>query len=150
MPRQAVPTHPSQYLVVDPKTGGYLPGRGPLAYTHWYGGEVLEGLEARTAAVIRNVTRAAADIARANHPWLNRTGQLEASVFAAEPRRHGDKIFAIWGAHFPALFLEYGTVKMEPYPFLRPAADQAYRLANFAGAIRHGLHGSADLLPMTL
>ena len=121
------------------------PAVAPETYVNWYGGRVLAGLEAATIAVVRNATRAAADIARANHPWQNQTGQLEVSIFAAEPEMKGDHVYAIWGAHFPALFLEYGTVKMQPYPFLRPAAAQAYRLANFAGAIRHELAGSSGL-----
>jgi hypothetical protein len=143
-----VPRSPSQLRAIDPKTGGYLPDRGPLTHFHWYGGRVEEGLELATWNTIRAATQAAARIARDNHPWQSETGQLESSVFAAEPEWKGDHIYAIWGAHSPALFLEYGTVKMPPYPFLRPAADRAYKLANFAGGIRHNLHGSADLHSM--
>lgn len=144
MPRQTVPTAPGDFKAIDDE-GNFLPGRGPKTYVQWYGGKVLSELEAATIATVRNVTRAAADYARAEHPWQNDTGQLETSIFAAEPELKGDHVYAIWGAHFPALYLEYGTVKMRPYPFLRPAADKAYRLANFAGAIRHELSGSSGL-----
>jgi hypothetical protein len=144
MPRQTIPTAPGEFRAVDDE-GNLLGGRGPRTYVHWYGGRVLAGLEVATMNVVRNVTRAAADIARHNHPWQNRTGQLEASVFAAEPEFRGDHIYALWGAHWPALYLEYGTVKMDAYPFLRPAAAEAYKLAHFAGAIRGELSGSSGL-----
>jgi HK97 gp10 family phage protein len=121
------------------------PGRGPLTHVSWYGGRILTDMEARTMAVVGNVTKAAASEARANHPWQNRTGQLEDSIFAAEPEYKGEEIVSFWGAHFPALFLEYGTVKMPAYPFLRPAFDKVARLANFAGAIRHELSASSGL-----
>ena len=142
---EPVPNLPSDFKVTHPETGALLPGRGPTTYVHWYGGKVLEGLEIATYNVVRQATQSAARIARANHPWNNDTGQLEASIFAAEPEVKAGHIYAIWGAHFPALYLEYGTVKMDPFPFLRPAADQAYRIANFAGAIRNEMHGSPGL-----
>jgi len=118
---------------------------GTRAYVNWFGGRILTELELATVNTVRAATRAAANHARANHPWQNQTGELEDSIFAAEPEIKGDHVFAIWGAHYPALYLEYGTVKMPPYPFLRPAADAAYRLINLAGAIRHEMSGSTDL-----
>jgi len=131
----AVPTSPGEFGV-----------RGPRAYVHWYGGRILTELELATVNTVRTATQAAARYARANHPWQSRhEGGLEDSIFAAEPEIKGDHVYAIWGAHWPALYLEYGTVKMPPYPFLRPAADHAYRVINFAGAIRHEMHGSTDL-----
>jgi hypothetical protein len=119
---------------------------GTLVAANWYGGAVEKGLEAATLATVGAVTKAAARYARANHPWHSRTvGGLEDSIFAAEPEIKGDHIYSIWGAHFPALYLEYGTAKMPAYPFLRPAAAATYRLANFAGDIRLGLAGSEAL-----
>jgi len=139
-----IPGRPSDFQIAGEV------GRGPLTYVHWFGGKVLEGLDVATWNTISQATKAAARYARANHPWHSETGQLEASIFAAEPEYRGDHIFAIWGAHYPALFLEYGTVNMPAYPFLRPAADQAYKLANFAGAIRTQLHGSTELSAIML
>ena len=73
-------------------------------------------------------------------------GQLEDwPVFAAEPRMMGDHIYAIWGAHFPALFLGCGTVKMDPVPVPAPgggldlSAEQPFGLRPFL----HELAGSA-------
>lgn len=109
----------------------------------WYGGEIANRATAALVPIVRNVTRAAAEYARRNHPWKNRTGDLELGIFAAEPKIEGDVVRGLWGAPSPALYLEMGTVKMPPYPFLRPAADATYRLANFAAELRLGLSGGS-------
>lgn len=60
-----------------------------------------------------------------------KTGKTKRSIRVVEgtgPRR-GRPIYVIAGTqeHRAALFLELGTVKMQPYPFLRPALGRASR-----------------------
>jgi len=69
-----------------------------------------------------------------NHPWVNRTGRLRRShrwekkgeawyEISADPRREG-------AAKNYGMFLEYGTRKMPPYPWFRPAY---FRFAKLIG-----------------
>lgn len=60
------------------------------------------------------------DFARANHPWQNRTGRLEASL-DAWPTSTGAGFGSIGVEYAP--YLELGTSKMPAYPYLRPAID---------------------------
>lgn len=108
------------------------------SYITWYGGQVLANQLELAKVVVTRLTREAAEIARANHPWQVRrtdqfTGDLEASIWADEARIEGLEVKGFWGAPPPALWLEMGTVKMAAFPFMRPAQDKAARLANFAG-----------------
>lgn len=107
--------------------GGRFRARRPGGSLLWYG----EAVEARIAAValaaVQEIATAAAAHAIDNHPWQNDTGETEASVFvnAAELTPAGIARCS-WGAAGAALFLEYGTVKMPAYPWLRPAQDATY------------------------
>jgi len=121
--------------------------RGTLVSYQWFGGRILEGLEAETAATVWTLTKRAAQIARENHPYQDhRADGLTSTIFAHDPHMRGDHIYAIWGAHSPALYIEFGTAHNDPFPFLRPAADRAYKLLPFAGGgIAGALHGSGQM-----
>lgn len=60
------------------------------------------------------------DHARANHPWQNRTGKLEASL-EAWPTEEGAAYGSV-GVEY-AKYVELGTSKMPAFPYLRPAID---------------------------
>lgn len=91
--------------------------------------------------------------AKANHPWQNRQGRLEASINIVEPAREdGAGVVGTWGSTDVryALIHELGgvivpvrakalkipqpdgsfrfvkSVKIPPRPYLRPAADATY------------------------
>lgn len=73
--------------------------------------------------------------ARAHHPWQNRTGGTEQSVHVEHA---GDHQFTVV-ADNASIFLEYGTIHMPPYPFLRPAirATQDSYAASFEKLASH-------------
>ena len=67
--------------------------------------------------------------ARNNHPWRNRSGILEGSIRPViRAREQGNMIVGLWGSVDVryAIFLELGTMRHPPFPFLRPAADVHY------------------------
>jgi hypothetical protein len=92
----------------------------------WYGREIVEEIIAEAVIAVRETTEAAAQYARDNHPWSNITYALEEGIHAQEPIVVGSWIRGRWGAPSPALFLELGTYRSSPFPFLRPAADAVY------------------------
>lgn len=92
----------------------------------WTGEAVVEELTAGMVLLIKDRADTAADYARAEHPWNNVSGDLEAGIWSGDPEIHGATIRCSWGAPSPAIYLELGTSKMPAYPFLRPAADHAY------------------------
>jgi hypothetical protein len=96
-------------------------------YVQWYGREVGDAVEAEVIAEVAATTQRAASYAAAHHPWQNLSGELEAGIFADEPVVDGLVVRGRWGAPSPALYLEYGTARSRAFPFLRPAADYAYR-----------------------
>lgn len=107
--------------------GGRFRTRRPGGTLLWYG----EAVEARIAAgallAVEEIAQRAADHAVANHPWQNRTGETESSVFVNAPELTAAGVARCsWGASGAALFLEYGTVRMPAFPWLRPAQDATY------------------------
>lgn len=132
----------------------YLKRFSDGGYVQWYGRDLGDAIEAEVIAEIHETTKKAADYARAHHPWQNQSGDLEAGIFADEPIVEGDVVRGRWGAPPPALYLEFGTVRSRPFPFLRPAADYAYgglgvRMAMRVRSIRARIRGTAAP-PMTL
>lgn len=67
--------------------------------------------------------RAGADEARDNHPYTNRTGRLESRT---RGRMTGPSEGVIEANTDYASFVEYGTSRARPYPFVEPAV----RIAN--------------------
>lgn len=93
---------------------------------HWRGDEVAKRVRAAALAAVDETTEAAAEDARANHWWANRSGSLEGNI-VVEPAKAdaGGRVAGRFGTSlrreaFYGLFLERKT------PFLRPAADREF------------------------
>lgn len=70
-------------------------------------------------AVLSAGTLRMVEYAKTNHPWQNETGETEASL---RMEKAGDHEFSfLGGGAMP--FLEWGTVKMPPFPTMQPAFD---------------------------
>ena len=66
-------------------------------------------------------------------------------VFQGREPRNGEVAYYIFAGlqeHRAALFLELGTVKMQPYPFLRPALQRTYDAQHrgFVNAVKRGFN----------
>ena len=68
---------------------------------------------------IRQAARAAAQYAKDNHPYKDRTYNLTKSIQAV-PTSNGAYLSA---RMFYGSFVEFGTVKNKAYPYLRPAIE---------------------------
>lgn len=79
--------------------------------------EVLARFPGAVDAVLSAGVERAAQYAQDHHPWQNQTGETEASVHMEQTGAHEFSLVAA-GA---SLYLEYGTIHMPPYSFLRPA-----------------------------
>lgn len=89
---------------------------------------VRELIERKTLAYgieyARRAARQAAQYAKANHAYTDRTGNLTRSIQSV-PTSTGAYLSARMGyAHF----VEYGTKRNKPYPFLRPALEHVLKL----------------------
>lgn len=114
----------------------------------WNGNNIVMAAQEACIAGINDTVIMGAELARHAHIWDNRTGQTEAAVFA-EPARLEDGGTWVWGhwgiRELPridddtgaveavstvdvALFLEFGTVKMEARPWIYPAWDATKEL----------------------
>lgn len=96
-----------------------------LSKVEWLGEIVQARIVAATMAAIDETTHAAAEDAKTNHWWSNRTGSLEANTFNAPAVIDGPRIVGKFGSSmrregFYGLFLERRT------PWLRPAADRHF------------------------
>lgn len=96
----------------------------------WNGPAVVERVRgAARDAVNATLEEAAAD-AEASHPWVNRTGQLDAEI-AVEHAKPGDSSpSGAFGTTrrrgFYGMFHELATRHEHEHPFLRPAADRHF------------------------
>ncbi len=103
----------------------------------WRGKQVNDLMVKATKFGVDKVMEQASIHAKNNHPWRNRTGILEGSIRPVmEAREQGNSIVGLWGSVDVnyAIFLELGTMRMQAFPYLRPAADVNY--PNLKGFIR--------------
>ena len=119
----------------------------------WYGKAVTEKMAAAQVAGVNQTMAACVVRAKANHPWQNRTGLLEGAIDIADyAAPHATGVKGTWGVRdmVQARILEEGgtivprrakalaipqadgslgfasSVRIPPYPYLRPAADIEY------------------------
>ena len=76
------------------------------------------------ASAMAVVTKETATNAQQNHSFQNRTGNLEASIQPLPVEVAGSQVegFVRAGMEY-APFVEFGTSRSAPYPFLRPAVE---------------------------
>lgn len=105
----------------------------------WHGAEIMARVEAACVVAIDETTRDCVGWSKANHPWQNRTGDLEASLEAKPATKSGSRISGFWGSFtIPyAPYLEHGTDRMRPFPYLIPSAQVNY--PKLAGRIKAGV-----------
>lgn len=102
-----------------------------MPVTTWRGAIVAaQAIEAAKLGVDRVMSECVKE-AKTNHPYQNQTGTAEGSVRIVDQAEYHASTLAVvgrWGSvdvgYF--IFLELGTVNMQPYPSLRPAADKFY------------------------
>lgn len=70
------------------------------------------------------VSQEVAQYAKSNHPYQNQTGNLEASTIAKPVEVEDGKLVGVVQAGMEyAPYVEYGTSRSAPYPFLTPAVQ---------------------------
>lgn len=90
--------------------------------------EALQELESETLSALPGVVetwaQGAAQHARAEHPYTDRTGDLTASIQALPARRVGDRVEGgvVAGMSY-ASYVDEGTDRSRPYPYMQPAAE---------------------------
>lgn len=102
----------------------------------WEGDKVRDRVLHAAADGIDDTLRDADAAATASHEWQNRTGNLEENIITEAAHRDGNEIVGRFGttysplkgtrSGFYGLFLEEGTRRIAPRPFLRPAADATF------------------------
>lgn len=104
----------------------------------WRGKQVMARMRKAQRWGVNKVMSECVIGAKNNHPWENRTGTLEGSIrivdFATD---HPRGVRGLWGSADVnyAIHLELGTRHMQPFPYLRPAADAVY--PTLGAAIAH-------------
>lgn len=89
--------------------------------------EALQKLEDETMEALPGVVetwgQVIAERARDVHPYTDRTGDLTASIEAAPARHVGERVEGgvVAGTSY-ASYVEEGTDRARPYPYLEPAA----------------------------
>ena len=103
----------------------------------WLGGEIRRRAQRAQAIGVNKIMSECVDHAKRNHPWTFRSGTLHGSIRIVRFARPGKGgVRGEWGSADVkyAIYLELGTSRMKPYPYLRPAADEWY--PKLAAAIR--------------
>ena len=114
-----------------------------LAVVRWTGEKVAERIAEAARRAIDETNAEAVAAAKGDHPWTNRTGTLEGAIQMRPAAQEADgEIVGLFGAFAVAyaIYLELGTARMPPYPFLRPAADAAW--GELGARIRANLEAS--------
>lgn len=63
---------------------------------------------------------------RTNHPWRNRTGDAEGGLTAEWIDEGNTQVIAAYHTVGYGIFLELGTVNMDPRPIVGPTLEQHY------------------------
>lgn len=112
-------------------------------FIKWRGREVFNKVELAAARGIDRVMADSVVEAKDNHPFINRTGQLEGSIRIVDAALEAktNVIVGRWGVVdvLYARFVELGSDRAKEFPFLRPAADNNY--PNLAKFIRQEFRG---------
>lgn len=81
-------------------------------------------IQTAVAAAVATVTKEIAIQARQNHPFTNRTTNLENSIQALPVQIDGNMVNGAVNAGMEyAAYVEYGTSRSAPYPYLHPAVE---------------------------
>lgn len=143
----ADPLGPNPFEFLNYKRGAGFQGRGGWKLD-WQGGTATHRQVEAARLGIDEVTKIAVEMAKDDHPWFNRSGQTEESVFQRKAHYNvaRQQVWGSWGVRdLPreppreagkgeyarplttkdvALFLEFGTVNMAKRPWLYPVWDE--------------------------
>ena len=76
------------------------------------------------ATGMAQVSKDVADYAKSNHPFQNRTGNLEASIQPEPVELEGNIITGVVRAGMEySVWVEHGSSRSAPYPFMEPAKE---------------------------
>lgn len=107
-----------------------------------------------TAAAMAVVTKKAAEDAQRNHTFRNRTGNLESSIIPLPVETDGSQVVGAVNATASskagmeyAPYVEFGTSRSAPYPFLRPAveANKDFMTETVAKTVERALGSAAKV-----
>lgn len=93
------------------------------------------------AAGVAVVSKDVGEYAKANHPFQNQTGNLEASIHPLPVEIKGDYVIGYVQAGMEyAPHVEFGTSRSAPYPYLNPAvkANRENLRKTVAACIKRG------------
>ena len=108
--------------------------------------ELSQAIDAEAARAVADGAASVVDAARRNHTFTNRTGRLERSIRAAAPRGRASRGLVsvdVLGATPYGGFVEEGTSRSRPYPYLTPAWHLQEQ--EFARRVEAGLARAASL-----
>ncbi len=112
-------------------------------FVRWNARKIRKEMDNAVKLAIDQTTAACVMHAKVNHPWTNRTRNLEGSIQMRAAKGKGDMITGTWGSIGLAArtensgynwYLELGTQNMPAMPYLRPAAAAEY--PNLPGRIK--------------
>lgn len=107
--------------------------------------EMLAALDVEMPAAMLDATRTVADDAAAKHPYQNRTGRLQSRTVAGAVTglaSRGRVSGQVLGDTRYGSFVNDGTSRNRPYPFLEPALVR--KLPEVEARLDEGLQRAAD------